>query len=130
MSDPSALDDRGALPARMGIEIVELGVERVVGTMPVDGNTQAQGSLHGGASVVFAETLGGAGADAHAGPGRYAVGIEISATHHRGATVGRLTGVATPVHLGRTLATYDVVITDDQDRRVCTSRITCFLRNA
>ncbi len=122
--------EHGVLPARMGIEISEASAERVVGTMPVDGNTQAYGALHGGASAVFAETLGGAAAGVHAGPGRMAVGIEISATHHRGATAGLVTGVATAAHLGRTVATYDVVITDEQNRRVCTSRLTCFLRDA
>jgi 1,4-dihydroxy-2-naphthoyl-CoA hydrolase len=120
----------GAFPSRVGITITECTADRVVGTMPVEGNTQGYGALHGGASLVLAETLGGAGAGVHGGPGTMAVGIEINATHHRAATSGTVTGVATPVHLGRTLATYDVVITDERDRRVCTARITCFLRPA
>lgn len=120
--------ETGALPEQLGIEIVESSVERVVGTMRVAGNTQAQGVLHGGASLVFAETLGGVGAGLHAGEGRTAFGIEISATHHRAGTGERLTGVATPVHLGSTLTTHQVVITDEQGRRVCTSRLTCFMR--
>ena len=122
-------DVGGALPARLGITLTECSAARVVGRMPVAGNTQVQGVLHGGASLVFAETLGGAGASAHAGPGRVGVGIEINATHHRAAPGGTLTGVASPVHLGRTLATYEVVITDERERRVCTARITCFLRD-
>ena len=129
MTNSTTAEADGALPARLGISIDECSAARVVGTMPVAGNTQVQGVLHGGASLVFAETLGGAGASAHAGPGRIGVGIEINATHHRAAPEGTLTGVATPVHLGRTLATYEVVVTDEGDRRVCSARITCFLRD-
>ncbi len=120
---------RGTLADRMGIEFVEVSAERVVGRMPVAGNTQPYGLLHGGASVVLAETLGSTAAAIHAGPERIAVGIEINATHHRSATSGHVTGVATRLHGGRTLATYDIEITDDQGRRVCTSRLTCMLRD-
>jgi 1,4-dihydroxy-2-naphthoyl-CoA hydrolase len=119
------------LPGRMGIKILEASAQRVVGTMPVAGNTQPYGLLHGGASCVLAETLGSLGSGLHAGPGRVTVGIEISATHHRGAAEGQLvTGVATLLHGGRTLTTYDIAITDEQGRRVCTSRLTCLLRDA
>jgi 1,4-dihydroxy-2-naphthoyl-CoA hydrolase len=118
------------LSGRMGIKIVEASPGRVVGTMPVAGNTQPYGLLHGGASCVLAESLGSLGAALHAGLDRVTVGIEISATHHRGATQGEVTGVATLLHGGRTLTTYEIVITDDQGRRVCTSRLTCLLRDA
>jgi len=118
------------LAARMGIKITEASAERVVGTMPVAGNTQPYGVLHGGASCVLAETLGSTGAALHAGPERFTVGIEISATHHRSASVGELTGVATKLHAGRTLATYDVVITDEGGQRVCTARLSCLFRDA
>jgi 1,4-dihydroxy-2-naphthoyl-CoA hydrolase len=118
------------LSGRMGIKIVEASPGRVVGTMPVAGNTQPYGLLHGGASCVLAESLGSLGAALHAGPDRVTVGIEISATHHRGATQGEVTGVATLLHGGRTLTTFEIVITDDQGRRVCTSRLTCLLRDA
>ena len=120
----------GTLSGRMGIKIVEASPGRVVGTMPVAGNTQPYGLLHGGASCVLAESLGSLGAALHAGPDRITVGIEISATHHRGATQGEVTGVATLLHGGRTLTTYEIVITDEQGRRVCTSRLTCLLRDA
>nr|WP_141586599.1 hotdog fold thioesterase [Actinomadura sp. WMMA1423] len=123
-------DAHGDLAKTMGLEYLEASPERVVGRMPVKGNTQPYGLLHGGASCVLAESIGSAGAALHAGPGRIAVGIEINATHHRSATEGWVTGVATQVHGGRTLATYDIVITDDQDRRVCTARLTCMLRDA
>jgi 1,4-dihydroxy-2-naphthoyl-CoA hydrolase len=120
-------DGMGALNDAMGIELLEISADRVVGTMPVKGNTQPYGLLHGGASVVLAETLGSVGSAAHAQPDRVAVGVDINATHHRSATSGTVTGVATAVHLGRTMATYEVVITDERGKRVCTSRITCAL---
>ena len=85
---------------RMGIAFVEVGPDRLVATMPVEGNTQPYGLLHGGASVVLAETLGSFGSVLHAGPGRVAVGIDINATHHRAARRGVVTGTATPLHLG------------------------------
>ncbi|WP_405089142.1 PaaI family thioesterase [Microbispora sp. NBC_01389] len=116
------------LHRRMGIEFLEASAERVVGRMPVEGNTQPYGLLHGGASCVLAETLGSTGAALHAGPGRRVVGIEINATHHRAATSGHVTAVATRVHGGRTLATYAIEITDSEGRMVCTSRLTCLIR--
>jgi 1,4-dihydroxy-2-naphthoyl-CoA hydrolase len=118
---------KDTLADRMGISVVEASAERVVGTMPVAGNTQPYGLLHGGASCVLAETLGSLGAALHAGPDRVTVGIEISATHHRAATAGEVTGVATRLHGGRTITTYEIVISDSAGRRVCTSRLTCLL---
>lgn len=117
----------GTLIERMGIELVEATAQRVVGTMPVAGNTQPYGLLHGGASCVLAETLGSLGSALHVGPDRYTVGIEISATHHRAAAAGRVTGVATLLYGGRSVTTYEVVISDEGGRRVCTSRLTCLL---
>jgi len=119
----------GTLAGRMGITIVAASAARVVATMPVAGNTQPHGLLHGGASCVLAETIGSLGAFLHAGVGRMVVGIEISATHHRGARDGEVTAVATLAHGGRTLATYDIVITDAGGNRVCTSRLTCLIRD-
>ena len=117
----------GDLNEKMGVELLEVSAERVVGTMPVKGNTQPYGLLHGGASVVLAESLGSVGSAAHAYPDRIAVGVDINATHHRSAREGVVTGVATPIHLGRTSACWEVVITDEDGKRVCTSRITCAL---
>ncbi len=119
-----------SLMQRMGIEVLEATPERLVATMPVEGNTQPYGLLHGGASVVLAETLGSIGAALHAGLGKAVVGLDINATHHRAARSGLVTGVATPISLGRTLACYEVVVTDEQGRRICTSRITCLIRDA
>jgi 1,4-dihydroxy-2-naphthoyl-CoA hydrolase len=119
----------GGLPAAMGIEIIEASAQRVVARMPVEGNTQPYGVLHGGASCVLAETIGSVGSALHAGPDRITMGIEINASHHRSASEGHVTGVATQLHGGRTLTSYEIIITDDRDRRVCTARLTCALRD-
>ncbi|WP_243395509.1 hotdog fold thioesterase [Nocardioides currus] len=120
----------GPLNDKMGVVITEITPERLVATMPVEGNTQPYGLLHGGASVVLAETLGSIGSAIHAAPDKIAVGVDINATHHRAATSGTVTGTATPIHLGRSMAAFEVVIVDEAGRRVCTSRITCALLDA
>ncbi|MEU6170743.1 hotdog fold thioesterase [Streptantibioticus parmotrematis] len=126
--DLPALFSAGHLGERMGVKVTEASAERVVGTMPVEGNTQPYGLLHGGASAVLAETLGSVGAMLHGGPHKVAVGVDLNCTHHRGLRSGLVTGVATPVHRGRSSATYEIVISDEQDRRVCSARLTCMLR--
>ena len=120
-------EGNGRLNDKLGVQLVEISAERVVATMPVEGNTQPFGLLHGGASVALAETLGSIGSAIHAYPSRLAVGVDINATHHRAATSGIVTGVATAIHLGRTSTSYDIVITDERGKRVCTARITCAL---
>ncbi|MEU4684617.1 PaaI family thioesterase [Streptomyces xinghaiensis] len=128
--DLTTLFSAGHLGARMGLEVQEASAERVVGTLPVEGNTQPYGLLHGGASAVLAETLGSVGAMLHGGTGKLAVGVDLNCTHHRGVRSGLVTGVATPVHRGRTTATYETVITDEDGRRVCSARLTCLLKDA
>ena len=118
---------RGALDKKMGIEITEASPQRLVGRMPVEGNTQPFGLLHGGANVVLAESLGSVGTHLHAGPSRRIVGIEISASHHKSAKEGYVTAVATAVTLGKTLCTYNVEITNDKGEKTCTARITCLI---
>ena len=118
---------RGALDKKMGIEITEASPQRLVGRMPVEGNTKPCGLLHGGANVVLAESLGSVGTHLHAGPSRKIVGIEISASHHKSATEGYVTAVATAVTLGKTLCTYNVEITNDKGEKTCTARITCLI---
>jgi uncharacterized protein (TIGR00369 family) len=117
----------GALDKKMGIEILEASPQRLVGRMPVEGNTQPIGLLHGGASVVLAESLGSIGTQLHAGPNRKIVGVDINATHHKSATSGFVTGVATAVSLGKTLCSYEIVITNEAGQRTCTARITCLI---
>ncbi|ASU80962.1 aromatic compound degradation protein PaaI [Actinopolyspora erythraea] len=112
----------------MGITVTEYAPDRVVGTMPVAGNRQPYGLLHGGANAVLAEQLGSIAAALHAGADRVAVGLELSCTHHRAVTEGSVTGVATPLHRGRGTATFEIVITDENDKRTCSARLTCLLR--
>jgi uncharacterized protein (TIGR00369 family) len=111
----------------MGIEITELDPDRVVGTMPVEGNLQPYGLLHGGANAVLAETLGSYAAALNAGEGQVAVGLELSCTHHRAVREGAVTGVCTPLHTGRSTSTFEIAITDAEGRRTCTGRLTCIL---
>jgi uncharacterized protein (TIGR00369 family) len=118
----------GALTRKMGIEFLELSAELSVATMPVEGNTQVVGLLHGGAHVVLGESLGSISSAIHAGPGRIAVGIEINATHSRSITSGFVTGTCTALVLGRTLCTHEIVIRDEEGRRLSTVRMTNMLR--
>ena len=117
----------GALGEKMGIQVIEATPQRLVGTMPVEGNTQPVGLLHGGASVVLAESLGSIGTQLHAGIDRRIVGVDINATHHKSATQGIVTAVATPISLGKTMCCYEIVITNDAGERTCTARITCLI---
>ena len=117
----------GALDKKMGIEIIEASPERLVATMPVEGNTQPIGLLHGGANVVLAESLGSIGTQLHAGADRNIVGVDINATHHKSATSGIVTAVATAISLGKTLCSYNVEIKNEKGERTCTARITCLI---
>ena len=119
---------RGELNEKLGIEIIEVGTDRVVATMPVDGNRQPLGLLHGGANAALAETIGSVAAVLNAPDGRIAVGLELSCTHHRAARGGLVTGVCTPLHVGRSTSTFETVITDEEGRRTCTARLTCMVR--
>lgn len=116
----------GTMNQHMGFEATYLTAQRVEGRIPVAANTQPMGLLHGGASIALAETLASLGSAVHAQSlGAIAVGLEVNATHHRAATSGYANGVATAIHLGRTTCTYEIVITNDEGKRLCTSRITC-----
>ncbi len=119
----------GQLTERLGIEITDADPARMVATMPVAGNLQPYGLLHGGATCALAETLGSVAAAMHAGDDRAAVGLELNASHHRAARSGVVTGVCTPLHLGRSVATFQIVVSDDGDRRLSTFRLTCLLRD-
>lgn len=121
-------NDRG-LVARMGIELVELGAEHSVARMPVEGNTQTIGILHGGAHVVLGETLGSLSSAIHGGPTKFPVGIEINATHSRSVSEGWVVGTCTALSLGGTLCTHEIVIRDEEGRRLSTVRMTNFLRD-
>ena len=119
----------GPLDVAMGVRVLRASASEVVATIPVEGNTQSFGLLHGGASAALAEAVGSWAAVIHAGPGRTAVGVDLSITHHRGARAGTVTATATALHLGGTVATHEVVLTDDDGRRLATARITNLLRD-
>jgi uncharacterized protein (TIGR00369 family) len=125
--DPAAADQQ--LNDKVGMKLLEATAERVVGTIPVEGNLQPYGLLHGGANAVLAEALGSTVAALNAGPGRAAMGLELSCTHHRAVRSGTVTGVATPLHVGRGTITAEIVLTDDEGRRTCTARLTCVVRD-
>ena len=118
----------GELATKMGINLVSLSAERAEATMPASGNTQPFGVIHGGAYVVLAESLGSMAANVWAGGDQVAVGIEVNATHSKSAREGIVTGVATAIHLGRSLTTHEVVISDENGNRLSTVRITNFIR--
>ncbi len=120
----------GALAERMGIELLEVGAERTVARMPVAGNTQPYGLLHGGASAVLAESIGSIASALHAGPNRIALGLELNATHHKAMRQGFVIGTATALVRGRSVASYAISITDEAGALVCTARLTCLLRDA
>jgi uncharacterized protein (TIGR00369 family) len=118
----------GPLADKMGIKLLELSAERSVATMPVEGNTQPIGLVHGGAYVVLGESLGSTSANVHAHPNGYAVGIEINATHHKSATAGIVTGTCTAIKLGKTLTSHEIKVTDEAGELLSTIRITNLIR--
>lgn len=115
----------GELDKKMGVKVLEQSPERVVATMPVEGNTQSFGLLHGGAMACLAEAVGSWAAVIHASTlGKVAVGVDINATHHASGREGLVTATATAIKLGKTLCSHEIVITDEEERRLCTARIT------
>lgn len=119
----------GELTRKLGIELLEISATKSVARMPVEGNRQVVGILHGGAHVVLGETLGSMSAAVHAGPGRYAVGIDINATHTKSVSSGWVTGTCTAISLGRTICVHEIVMTNDAGERLSTVRITNLLRD-
>jgi 1,4-dihydroxy-2-naphthoyl-CoA hydrolase len=119
----------GDLADKMGIKLLELSAERSVATMPVAGNTQPLGVLHGGAHVVLGESLGSFAANVWAYPDKYAVGIEVNASHSRSATAGLVTATCEAINLGKTLTVHEISIRDEDGKLLSTVRITNFLRD-
>ncbi|MBC7299004.1 MAG: hotdog fold thioesterase [Demequina sp.] len=130
MTDSAAAGyaDLGGLIDRLHMTIIQVSAEGGAATMPVEGNTQPYGLLHGGASAALAETIASLAAAVHAGPGRIAVGVDLSITHHRAVTSGFVRAEATALRLGRSVASYEIAILDERRERVATARLTCFLR--
>ena len=125
--DPAVIDQQ--LNDKLGLKFTEVDPSRVVATMPVEGNLQPYGLLHGGANASIAEAVGSAVAALNAGEGRAAMGLELTCTHHRAVRAGEVTAVGTPVHVGRGTVTAEIVITDDRGRRSCTAKLTCVIRD-
>ncbi|WP_345750241.1 hotdog fold thioesterase [Microbacterium rhizophilus] len=119
----------GVLAERMGVQFSEFTAERSVATMPVEGNTQPVGLMHGGAYVVLGETMGSMAANYHAGAGRLAVGLDINATHTTSAREGVVTATCTAIHLGRTTTVHEIVVVDEAGRRCSTVRITNLIKD-
>lgn len=120
----------GPLVEKLGIIFTEMTAERLVAAMPVDGNTQVAGILHGGASAALAETLGSFGAAIHImerGYDKRPVGIDLNCTHHRAGLSGLVTGVCTPIFLGSRVTTHEIVISNEDGKTICTARITNML---
>ena len=116
---------RDTVVDRLGIEFLEVGSDFVRARVPVDGRTkQPMGILHGGVSVVLAETLGSCGAAFSAPLGTRSVGLDINANHLRSVTKGWVTGVARPIHIGRTTHVWQVELVNDQGQLTCVSRLT------
>jgi len=116
---------RNTAPEHLGLEFLEVGDDFIVGRVPVDGRTkQPYGLLHGGVSVVLAETLGSCGAIYCAPPGHRVVGLDINANHIRGATAGWVTGRTTPVHVGRSTQVWHIEMRNDAGELTCVSRLT------
>lgn len=116
---------KGTMTEHVGLEITELGEDFLKGTLPVDQRTQQHmGIIHGGASVVLAETLGSVAANLCTPPGFYIVGLDINANHVRPGRPPMVTGIARPVHIGRTTVVVEINIVDKDNKLVCVSRLT------
>jgi 1,4-dihydroxy-2-naphthoyl-CoA hydrolase len=120
-------DLSSALDEKLGIEIVDWDPDRLVARMPVEGNTQPYGLLHGGATCALVETVGSYAAALGAGPDGRVVGIELNASYHRSATAGHVTAVCRPARRGRTLATFVIEVTDDAGRLTSSARLSCMV---
>lgn len=118
----------GALDEKLGIRVIAQSVTGVTAQMPVEGNTQSLGRLHGGASAALAEAVGSWAALVYASTfGKACVGVDLNITHHRGARAGMIRATATPLHLGRRSTTHEIVVRHDDGSHLATARITNFL---
>jgi uncharacterized protein (TIGR00369 family) len=120
----SPLDDK------LGIRITDFDPDRLVATMPVEGNQQPYGLLHGGATCALAESVGSWAAALSAGPDRQVVGIELNVSYLRATTSGTVTAICTPVRRGRTLMTFRIEITDDAGHPTASARLTCLVKES
>ena len=120
----------GRLMTKLGLQCLEVGANRMAARMPVEGNTQPYGLLHGGVTAALCETLGSIGTALHAGPDRLVTGIELNVNHLRAVRKGHVIGTGVPLHLGRTTAVWDMRVHDEEGRLVAVSRLTLAIREA
>ena len=114
--------------AKIGLEFLTVEPDRVVARIPVEGNTQPYGLLHGGATAALLETIGSFGSAMAAGPDRLVMGIELNVNHIRGVREGHVTATGVPLHMGRTTAVWDMRVHDDEGRLVAVGRLTLAIR--
>jgi uncharacterized protein (TIGR00369 family) len=122
-------DMPNAIFAKMGIEFVEVSRDRVVARMPVAGNTQPYGLLHGGATGVLCETVASFGTGVIVGLDKVVTGVELNVNHIRGVRDGSVTCTGVPLHIGRTTAVWDMRVEDDRGRLAAVSRLTLVIRD-
>jgi 1,4-dihydroxy-2-naphthoyl-CoA hydrolase len=118
----------GTMIERIGVEFLDVARERIVARIPVQGNTQPYGLLHGGATAALLETIGSLGTALLVGPARMVTGIELNVNHIRAVREGHATAVGTPLHVGRTTAVWDFRVHDDQGRLTAAGRLTLAIR--
>lgn len=119
---------RGTMMERIGIEWIDIGLERVVARIPVEGNTQVYGQLHGGATAALCESVGSIGTAVAAGLDKIVVGIQLSVNHLRAVREGHITATAVPLRVGRTIALWDMRVHDDEDRLIASATLTVAIR--
>jgi uncharacterized protein (TIGR00369 family) len=124
------IQDTGALAPKLGMEFLELGPERVVARMPVAGNTQPYGLLHGGATAALCETVASLGTAINVGPDKKVMGIELNINHIRAARDGFVTATGVALHMGKTIAVWDMHVTDDEGRLIAVGRLTVVIRHS
>lgn len=123
-------ESMGTLMPKLGLEFIETGPERLVARLPVEGNTQPYGVLHGGATAALCETVASIGTALAVGPGKLVMGIELNVNHIRAVRGGHITATGVPLHVGKTTAVWDMKVHDDEGRLVAVSRLTVAIRDA
>ena len=119
----------GTMMERLGIQWLDMGTARVVARMPVEGNTQVYGQLHGGATAALCESVGSIGTAVAVGLQKRVVGIQLSVNHLRAVTDGHITATGIPLHVGRHTAVWDMRVEDDGGRLVAVGRLTLAVRD-
>ena len=125
---PGEVQLGGTLMEKLGLEVLHVAADRIVARMPVAGNTQPYGLLHGGATASLCETVASFGTALAVGPDHLVMGIELNVNHIRAVREGHVTATGVPLHIGRTTAVWNMDVRDDEDRLVAVSRLTLAIR--